>query len=313
MGAAVTESDPPGADPPADAPTRLLHPRTILRQYGIRPKRRLGQHFLVDPVHLTRILQAADLRSTDRVLEIGPGLGVLTDALAARAGSVVAVEVDAAMREVLMTTGALHGNVRVVAGDFLSSAPEELLGLDAACHGRLQGYKVVANLPYQITSAALRHMLEARVIPERVVVMLQREVGERIMARPGAMSILAVSVQYYGRPSLVSSVPAAAFYPRPKVDSVVLRLDTYSEPPVDVPDAATLFRVVRAGFSQKRKQLRNSLASGLELSTSQAFELLQCAGVDPRRRAQTLALDEWAALARAAVGTASPNLDSNAP
>jgi len=289
----------------------LLNPRAILRFHGIRPNKRLGQHFLTDRGYLAQIVAAADLRPTDTVLEVGPGLGVLTDALALRAGRVVAVEVDEAMRAVLASTVRNHDNVAIVAASILNTQPGELVapsvggnadGFDPRADARRRprrhvGYKVVANLPYQITSAALRHILEAAVQPELAVVMVQAEVAERILAEPGDMSVLAVSVQYYATPSLVTRVPAEAFYPRPKVDSAVLRLDVFDAPPTDGPGVEVFFRTVRAGFGQKRKQLKNSLAAGLAMDRALATEALERAEINPTRRAETLSLDEWGRLA----------------
>jgi 16S rRNA (adenine1518-N6/adenine1519-N6)-dimethyltransferase len=157
---------------------------------------------------------------------------------------------------------------------------------------------VVANLPYYITSAVLRHVLEARVKPARVVVMVQKEVADRIVAPPGQLSTLAVAVAYFARATVVARVPASAFYPAPKVNSAILRLDVHSAPPVNPPSEAAFFRVVRAGFSQRRKQLRNSLASGLALDPREVVRAMAEAGVSPDRRAQTLSLEEWAALSR---------------
>lgn len=275
-----------------------------MKRYGVRPRKGLGQHFLVSRTHLARIVAAAEIGPEDTVLEVGPGLGVLTDSLAARANRVVAVEIDPSMRAILAKTLRGHENVEVVPADILKADPAALIDAPSQASGRLAHYKVVANLPYNITSAVLRHLLEARVQPERAVVMVQREVADRITAGPGDMSILAVSVQFYAAPAQVTTVPAGAFYPRPKVDSAVLRLDVYDEPPVQVSDAKLFFRVVRAGFGQKRKQLRNSLAAGLAVSRDDAGQVLVAAGIDPSRRAQTLTLEEWARLT-AEVGRAS--------
>jgi 16S rRNA (adenine1518-N6/adenine1519-N6)-dimethyltransferase len=239
------------------------------------------------------------------VLEVGPGLGVLTDALSRAAGRVFAVEVDPAMLAVLEDLFGGRANVSIVAADILRADPAAILGLPADARGRRVGYKVVANLPYNITSAVLRHLLEARVVPERAVVMVQKEVADRILATPGDMSILAVAVQFYAQPSRVSIVPAGAFYPAPKVDSAVLRLDVYAAPPVDVDDVGAFFRVVRAGFSQKRKQIKNSLAAGLQLPADAVVAALTAAGIEPSRRAETLGLAEWAALLRA-IAIAAP-------
>jgi 16S rRNA (adenine1518-N6/adenine1519-N6)-dimethyltransferase len=159
-------------------------------------------------------------------------------------------------------------------------------------------YIVVANLPYYITSAAIRHLLEADPPPQRLVLAVQREVAERMVAMPGEMSMLAVSVQFYGRPRIVAKIPAGAFVPPPKVDSAVVRIDTYDSTPVQAPGTETFFRVARAGFGQKRKQLKNALAAGLGLPSAEVVAALTRAGVDPRRRAQTLSLDEWASLVR---------------
>jgi 16S rRNA (adenine1518-N6/adenine1519-N6)-dimethyltransferase len=159
-------------------------------------------------------------------------------------------------------------------------------------------YVVVANLPYYITSAAMRHLLEADPPPTLLVLTVQREVALRIVARPGDMSLLAVSVQFYGQPRIVARIPAGAFVPPPQVYSAVVRIDTFPTPPIDVADIQAFFRVVRAGFGQKRKQLKNALAAGLGLPAAEVSAALTRAGVDPRRRAQTLSLDEWAGLAR---------------
>lgn len=294
----MTDTPPSAADLPSSQDD-LLNPRAILRVHDVRPNKRLGQHFLTSRKHLARIVEAADLRPADTVLEIGPGLGVLTDALACRVARVVAVEVDASMRVILASTIRNHTNVEIVGANALDVDPGTLVGTRHGSPGRLVGYKVVANLPYQITSAVLRHVLEAETRPELAVVMVQAEVADRILAKPGDMSILAVAVQFYAMPSLVTRVPSGAFHPPPKVDSAVLRLDVYDEPPVDVTNVDAFFRTVRAGFSQKRKQLKNSVAAGLALEKSVASAALEEAGIDPTRRAETLALEEWAALTHA--------------
>lgn len=264
----------------------------LVRRYQIDPKRSLGQNFLMDAAHLDRIVAAAELTRADAVLEIGPGLGTLTERLAAQAGSVVAVELDDRLIELLAGRFVHMPSVRIVHGDILALEPAALLS-DATAADQKAAYKVVANLPYYITSPVLRHLLEGKSPPALAVVMVQREVAERICARPGEMSLLAVSVQFYAAPRLVQQVPAGAFYPRPKVDSAVLRLDVYPQPVVtDVPPAR-FFQIVRAGFGQKRKQLANSLSAGLALPKAQVAAALHAAGIDPSRRAETLALAEW--------------------
>jgi 16S rRNA (adenine1518-N6/adenine1519-N6)-dimethyltransferase len=266
--------------------------RGLLRRYNLHPKKRLGQNFLADEAALEKVAAAAELQPGDTVLEIGPGLGSLTRHLARAAQRVIAVEVDQGLLPALEDTLRPFGNVDVIQADILR------LNL-AAVPGLASGYVVVANIPYYITSAIVRHLVEAPVAPSRIVLTVQREVAERIAAQPGDMSLLAVSVQFYAVPRIVARLPAGAFYPRPEVDSAVIRLDVRPQSAVPVADVDGFFRVVRAGFSQKRKQLRNALGGGLRLSSAQADALLAQADVDGQRRAETLALEEWGALAAA--------------
>ncbi len=270
----------------------MINPKTLLDQLGIDPKKSLGQNFLLDPNILDKIVSAADLPPDALVLEIGAGTGALTARLARRARRVIAVEIDQRMQPVLSRLADDAGNVEVVYADILSLDPIALVGEDVP-------FYVVANVPYYITSAILRHLLEAARRPRRMVLLIQLEVAQRIMARPGDMSLLAVSVQFYARPSLAGRVSASVFYPRPDVDSAILRLDGYEALPHPVPDETAFFRLVRAGFSQKRKQLKNTLAGGLGIGQAGALTLLGRAGIDPTRRAETLSLAEWAALASA--------------
>ena len=264
----------------------------LLRRFGLRPKKSLGQNFLIDETALAKITAAADLTASDTVLEIGPGLGSLTRHLASAARRVVAVELDEAMLPALRHTLQSYANVEIVHSDILKYA------LTASQSGLPPGYKVVANIPYYITSALVRHLLEADVRPSLLVLTVQREVAERICASPGDMSLLAVSVQFYSAPRLVARIPAGAFYPPPEVDSAVLKLDVFTQPAVAVADTDHFFQVVKAGFSQKRKQLRNSVSAGLRLESRHVDELLMRAGIDPKRRAETLTLEEWGALAK---------------
>jgi 16S rRNA (adenine1518-N6/adenine1519-N6)-dimethyltransferase len=264
----------------------------LLRAYGLYPKKGLGQNFLTDASILGRIVDAADLAPGDTVLEIGPGLGSLTRLLAERSGRVVAVEIDERLVAILGERLADLRHVEIVRGNILKISDfASLLG---------PAYKVVANLPYGITSAVLRHLLESNQRPSLLVITVQREVAERIAAGPGDMSLLAVSVQFYGRPQIVTHIPAGAFYPPPQVDSAVLRVDVSPEPTVTLGEGVStnaFFHVVRAGFSQKRKTLRNALSAGLRLAPAHVEEVLLQAGIDPRRRAETLSLPEWASLA----------------
>ncbi len=264
---------------------------------GAPAKKSLGQNFLSDRRYLAPILAAAELTPTDAVLEIGPGKGVLTEALAARVGCLAAVELDDRLIEPLRQRFADRPHVHIIHADILAHAPPALIGanLQSPISNLPISYKVVANLPYYITSAVLRHLLEAAPPPSLAVIMVQWEVAQRICAQPGDLSRLAVSVQFYAEPRLVQRVPAAAFSPRPKVDSAILQLRVRAQPAVDAAPAH-FFTVVRAGFSQKRKQLHNSLAAGLGLDKATVQAWLTAAGIDPMRRAETLSLAEWGAL-----------------
>ena len=244
---------------------------------------------------LKLITSAAELTPTDVIMEIGPGLGVLTRELARQAGWVVAVELDNRLAATLKQTLTSLNNVTIVNEDILKIDPSDLLQEQKARFPESR-YKVVANLPYYITSHVLRHFLEAVVKPELIVVMVQKEVAEAIVAKPGQMSVLSVSVQFYGEPRIISYVPAQCFYPPPEVDSAILQVALYSQPRVAVTDEKSFFELVRAGFSASRKQIVNSLAQGLGLTKADVLSLLEEADIVPRRRAETLSLDEWARL-----------------
>jgi 16S rRNA (adenine1518-N6/adenine1519-N6)-dimethyltransferase len=276
-------------------------PRTLLHRYGLQPRKSLGQNFLVDPTAPDRIAACADLTREDTVLEVGAGVGTLTAALTARAGRVVAVETDPKLAGVLTTEMGAAANLEVVHGDILTLDPAELLAVtgDEALPSpplwgtRLPHYAVVANLPYYITNAVVRHLLEARVRPSRMVLTVQQEVAERMVASPGDMSLLAVSVQFYGKPRVCLRLKRGAFYPPPKVASAAVRIDVYETQPFPVDDVGRFFRIVRAGFAQKRKQLRNTLASELSLAPQLVEERLRGTGIDATRRAETLSMAEW--------------------
>lgn len=273
-------------------------PHALLDRYGLRARRSLGQNFLVDPALPERIVAHAELPSCATVLEVGAGLGAMTAALSRVAARVIAVETDPELVTVLHETLAETSNIEIVAGDILKLDPAVLMGSAAPQELPLWGalmpdYFVVANLPYYITAAVLRHLLEASVRPARMVVTVQREVGQRMIARPGDMSLLAVSVQFYAQPRICMRLKPGAFYPAPAVESVVVRLDSHRDPPVAVDDVSAFFGVVKAGFSQKRKQLRNTLAGALHLDPLVVASALESGGVASTRRAETLAIAEW--------------------
>lgn len=260
----------------------------LLRDHGLKPKKSLGQNFLVDTAALERIVEAAEVTPDSSVLEIGPGLGSLTRYLATAAKKVIAVELDSKMVAVLEDVLRSFSNVEIIHADILK--------LDQAGVMAENGYLVVANIPYYITSNLIRHLLASPVKPARMVLTMQREVAERIIAKPGDLSLLALSVQVYGTPKIAARISAGAFYPAPDVDSAVLRIDLYPEPQIPPAQLDTFFRLARAGYGQKRKTLRNSLASGLSLNVDKSAQMLEAAGIDPKRRAETLSIEEWKSL-----------------
>jgi len=272
--------------------------RQLLRQFGFKPRKRLGQHFLIDEAVLERILSAAELSPGDIVVEVGPGPGILTEGLAKQGARVIAVELDAKLVTLLKKRLAGFPDVKIVHADILKITPRQLFQDNLPTSELTRGYKVIANLPYYITSPVLSHFFEAQPRPSKMVVMVQKEVGEAIAAAPGKMRLLSVKAQFYSKPVIVSRVAAASFYPLPKVDSVVLRLDVYSQPPIEVSDLAGFFDIVMHGFSAPRKQIRNSLAHSLEMPPSQVASLLEKAGIEAKRRAETLSLEEWRELWR---------------
>lgn len=262
-----------------------MHPKEILQAYNLEPKKSLGQNFLFDPNILERIADAANLSLQDEVLEIGPGLGSLTAVIAERVQSVTAVELDQRFIPILLRQLADYDNVRVIHGDILEQKPDALFQ---------RPYKVVANVPYYITGAILRHLLSAIPKPSRVVMTVQKEVAERVTAVAPHMSLLAVSVQFYGTAKLEDTIKAGAFWPRPDVDSAILSIDLTDWDRSDV-DEQAFFRLVKMGFSQKRKQLQKNLR-GLGYDKNHIKQLLATAEIDGTRRAQTLSIAEWVTL-----------------
>ena len=271
----------------------LSQTKGLLRSAGLEAKKSLGQHFLVDGSYLKEILSAAELTGDDQVIEVGPGLGVLTQALAERAGKVIAVEKDDNLSALLKERLASYDNVAIVNADIMKADMVSLVAMFGT--GDAPRYKVVANLPYYITSPVLRFFLEARMKPERLVVMVQKEVARQICAQPGDMSLLSVGIQLYGKPKIVKYVPARAFYPPPDVDSAILKISVLPARRIDV-DEKDFFTMVRGGFSAARKQIGNSLAKGLALPKEEVLTLLAAAGIDARRRAETLSIEEWGRL-----------------
>ncbi|MGZ3602998.1 MAG: 16S rRNA (adenine(1518)-N(6)/adenine(1519)-N(6))-dimethyltransferase RsmA [Ktedonobacterales bacterium] len=267
--------------------------RAMLRRHGIHPNKGFGQHLLVDRHALDTIVEAADLRPDDSALEVGSGTGVLTVELAQRARRVVAVELDSAILPVLRETTRRFDNVEIIPRDLLDVQPEIVFG-DAP-------YKLVANLPYYITALTLRHFLEAANPPRAMIVMVQWEVAQRMAAAPGDMSLLGLSVQFYGAPRILARVPASSFFPPPQVDSAIVRVDLYPQPLLTGAARDRFFGIAHAGFAEKRKQLHNSLARNLHLPQETISSWLAAAQIDPVRRAETLSIDEWLRLTQLAM------------
>ena len=255
--------------PPLDA-------SAVLKRFNLRADKSLGQNFLQDSSALEKIALAAEIQRDDCVLEIGPGLGSLTRYLAVSAQKVTAVELDPDLLAPLRAVLKPYQNVHVIHGDILELSISEIIDQP--------DYLVVANIPYNITSAIIRHLLESDPKPRRVVLTIQKEVAERICARPGDLSLLALSVQVYGAPSIAAKIPANSFHPAPKVDSAILRIDIHKEPLIPVELLDIFFKLIKAGFAQKRKTLRNSLSAGLHISPQNAEILLTSAGIDLLRR-----------------------------
>jgi len=259
--------------------------RNLLYAHHIRPNKAFGQNFIVDHSILLRIVEAAEIHVDDQVLELGAGTGVLTRELAKHARRVVAVELEREMLSLLVKTTRNYSNVELLERNLLYVDPAEVFGSEP--------YKLVANLPYYITAPTFRHFLESANPPRLFVVMVQYEVAQRIVAGPGDMSLLGVSIQFYGKPSIIEHVPARAFYPAPKVDSAILRIDLKDEVALTLSQRDSFFRLVQAGFSQRRKQVHNSLTHGLHRKNVEVQAGLLAANIDPSRRAETLSIEDW--------------------
>ena len=265
-----------------------LNIQPLMKRYHIQPKKSLGQNFLVEPTGLMKVINAAELSGDEEVLEIGAGLGSLTFLLAQSCARVTTVEIDSRMLEPLGEALKPFSNVQIVSGDILELDPSKLVNQ--------ANYVVVANIPYYITSAIIRHLLEADLKPSRVILTIQKEVAQRIVARDGKMSLLSLSVFVFGEPEIAGTIPAGSFFPAPDVDSAVLRIRLHPEPLIPVEKLDQFFKLAHAGFGQKRKTLRNSLSAGLSLPAIEVEARLRKAAIEPVRRAETLSIAEWAGL-----------------
>ena len=264
----------------------------ICKRFDIKMSKKLGQNFLIKRGIVDEIVMAADLQEGEPVLEIGPGIGTLTQGLAQSGANVTAIELDTRLLEVLDTTLAQYSNVTIVHGDVLK--------LDVPSIMNHKPFKVVANLPYYITTPIIMSLLESRLPIERLVVMVQKEVALRMVAKPGTKDYgaLSVAVQYYTKPDIVLDVPPKSFLPAPAVTSSVIRCVLRDKPPVDVVDEKLFFRVVKAGFAQRRKTFANTMKT-TGLSKDRIEELLAKANIDGQRRGETFTLQEFADVANA--------------
>lgn len=256
--------------------------KNFLHSHNLRPKDYFGQNFLVDDQALQEIVEAAEINSKDTILEVGPGLGVLTRELASRAGRVVAVEKDKSLAYILAREAELKS---------VEFVTQDILKFDYQTH--IPGpYKLVANIPYYLTSALLKLFLESKHRPERMVLMVQKEVGERIVAPAGKLSILGISVQMFADAEIVAYVPRTSFSPAPDVDSVVIKI-TPKKKYAAIKDEKTFFRILKIAFAGKRKQIHNTLANGLHLDKEATEKLLEKSGIESTARPQDLTIEQW--------------------
>lgn len=270
----------------------LLQPqylKKICAEYHLLPSKSYGQHYLISDAPIRRMIAAAELNAGDTVVEIGPGFGVLTLAVAPLVERVVAFEIEKKLEPYWAEKISEHPNIHIVWGNAIKKF--------STVSEQFSSYKVLANLPYQVTSDALRILLEAVPTPQIIVVMVQKEVAERLCARPGEMSLLSVAVQYYGTPTVVAAVPPGAFWPRPAVDSAVVAVRPRQRP-AGGPTPEAFFRIVRTGFSHKRKQLWRNLAQGLKLPEEQVKVVIKKVAGNDRVRAEELTVADWQVLAQ---------------
>ena len=281
---------------------KLYSPATIKdirERYGFRLTKSLGQNFLTDKNIIDNIIEASNIGENDLVIEIGPGIGVITKEAAAKAGSVIAVEIDKNLIPILQETLADKTNVKIINRDILKTDLTAVIEEEKKNFPQMESVRIIGNLPYYITTPIIMKLLEDGVPADSITVMMQKEVADRIKAAPGnkERGALSVAVQYYCQVVKVTDVPKEVFVPAPKVDSTVLRLDIRKEKPVELKDDKLFFKAVKSGFAQRRKTLLNSLASGTGLGKDKIGQILEEAGIDPGRRAETLDIDEFAKIA----------------
>ena len=275
--------------------------KAIFNQYGAYPSKGLGQNFLINKSVLKKIIKSADLTKKEVILEIGPGIGNLTRELAHKAKRIIAVEKDPKLVRILKETLEDFENIEIIQGDILKIQDAKYpKAIPSGCYGagKIQDtYKIVANLPFYIVAPVIRKFLESEFPPKEMVLVVQKEVGQRICAKPPKMNLLAVSVQFYAEPEIISYVSKKSFWPQPKVDSAILKIIPRKSP--TRPGLVNLFfRVVKAGFSQPRQMLINNLAKKLEIEKEKIKEILKENNISPSQRPETLTIKNWRNLAR---------------
>lgn len=274
--------------------------KKIKEKYGFKLSKSLGQNFMTDKNIVNKIVEGSNILQSDLVIEIGPGIGVLTDALACQAGKVVAIEIDRNLIPILNETLIEHKNIEIINQDILKTDLMTIIENNEFINGEKRtGVKVLGNLPYYITTPIIMKILEDEVPVDSITIMLQREVADRIKANPGSKTYgaISVAVQYYCEVVHIINVSREVFYPPPKVDSAVIRLDVRKEKIVNLRNKNTFFAVIKAGFGQRRKTLHNSLCGVKGVSKEMAFEILELTGIEKMRRAETLSIEEFALLA----------------
>lgn len=274
---------------------RLYSPaviKEIIERHGFKFSKSLGQNFLIDGNIIHKIIEESSIKKSDGIIEIGPGIGTLTQSLCEAAGKVIAIELDNKLLPILEETLKEYHNLEIIHKDVLKVDINRLIGEKL----RDMEVKVVANLPYYITTPIIMKLLEEKLCIEKIVVMVQKEVALRMKASPGNKDYgaLSVAVQYYSKPEIVVDVPKNVFMPRPNVDSAVIMLDVYKEPVVKVKDEKIFFGVIKAAFGQRRKTLLNALNSGIDLNKEDIEKLLEKTGIEPKRRGETLDINEFA-------------------
>lgn len=261
--------------------------KDIFKRHGLKPAKRFGQNFLIDKKAVRQIVEAAQLTDQDTVLEIGPGLGVITQELVQRAKKIIAVEKDQKMVEILKETLRDYNNIEIINADIRM--------LNERCS---TSFKIVGNLPFYLTAPVIRQFLEAENQPEFMALMVQKEVGQRICAKPPEMNLLAVSVQIYAEPKILAYIPRESFWPEPKVDAALIKITPHAKPLLIKNEIINFFKIVKDGFSQPRKQLLNNFSKNMTLNKQQTSEWLSQNGIAPERRAETLSVGDWISLTK---------------